>query len=87
MRLFTVNVFYYAAIEIGFSSGSYSVSEGVGFVRVSVEITGQTDSDFAADISTWIGTAIGKSVNVVSLVVQRNNNLQVVRTTSHSRES
>ena len=49
----------FAAVQIGFSTPLYSVSESAGLIRIVVEITGQTEADFRANISTDSVTATG----------------------------
>ena len=49
----------FAAVQIGFSTPLYSVSESAGLIRIVVEVTGQTDAYFRANISTDSVTATG----------------------------
>ncbi|CAI8022690.1 Endothelin-converting enzyme 1 [Geodia barretti] len=44
-------------VQIGFSTPLYSVSESAGLIRIVVEVTGQTDAYFRANISTDSVTA------------------------------
>ena len=48
-----------AAVQVGFSIPTYSVSERVGLIRVVVEVIGQTDAYFTANICTGSITAEG----------------------------
>ena len=54
-----IRVCVFAAVQIGFSTPLYSVSESAGLIRIVVEVTGQTDTDFRANISTDSVTATG----------------------------
>ena len=76
-----------AAVQVGFSTPTHSVSERVGLIRVVVEVIGQTDAYFTANISTESITAEGSwtyhthanSNNLVSNV----SFVQPMRTISH----